>query len=97
MSEGGKRIYPGVAFGENRLRHCLTRLHQKYDTRRWEHVVDPESVGTFIARILADPRTINRKVMASETTMSFKEMFDTAETLAGEKTKRKYVCRMLCL
>jgi nucleoside-diphosphate-sugar epimerase len=61
------------------------------------NVVDPESVGTIVARILADPRTVDRRVMASETAMSFNEMFDTAEALAGEKIKRKYVCHMLVL
>lgn len=54
-------------------------------------VVDPEHVGTFIARILADPRTINRRVMASDAAMSFNEMFDTAEAVTGENIERKYV------
>lgn len=67
------------------------------DVNMKTHVVDPESVGRFIARILADPRTINKRVMASETVMPFNEMFDTAEALAGEDIKRKYVCRMLYL
>ncbi|KAJ4264218.1 hypothetical protein NW762_005412 [Fusarium torreyae] len=55
------------------------------------HVVDPERVGTFVARILADPETINKRVMASEAAMSFNEMFDTAEALTGEEIRRKYI------
>lgn len=55
------------------------------------HVVDPDNVGTFVARILADPRTLNKRVMASSAIMSFNDMFDVVEELAGEKPQRKYV------
>ncbi|KAH7133754.1 hypothetical protein EDB81DRAFT_903960 [Dactylonectria macrodidyma] len=55
------------------------------------HVVDPDNVGTFVARILADPRTLNKRVMASSAIMSFNDMFDVVEELAGERPQRKYI------
>ncbi|UPL03916.1 hypothetical protein LCI18_014850 [Fusarium solani-melongenae] len=55
------------------------------------NVVDNDDVGRFVARILADSRTINKKVMASGAAISFNEMFGIAETLTGEKVERKQV------
>ncbi|KAK2608200.1 hypothetical protein N8I77_006824 [Diaporthe amygdali] len=55
------------------------------------YVVDNEDVGNFVARIIADPRTINKRVMAAGASLSFNEMFGIAEELTGEKALRKYV------
>lgn len=55
------------------------------------YVVDNEDVGKFVARIIADPRTINNKVMAAGASLSFNEMFGIAEELTGEKSVRKFV------
>ncbi|KAJ0117466.1 isoflavone reductase [Diaporthe amygdali] len=54
------------------------------------YVVDNEDVGNFVARIIADPRTINKRVMAAGASLSFNEMFGIAEELTGEKALRKY-------
>lgn len=54
-------------------------------------VVDNEDMGRFVARIIADPRTINKKIMAAGASLSFNEMFGIVEDLTGEKTARKYV------
>lgn len=55
------------------------------------YVVDNEDVGRFVARIIADPRTINKRVMAAGDNLSFNEMFGMAEELTGEKVARKTV------
>lgn len=55
------------------------------------YVIDNEDVGKFVARIIADPRTINNKVMAAGASSSFNEMFGIAEELTGEKAVRKFV------
>lgn len=55
------------------------------------YVVDNEDIGRFVARIIADPRTINKRVMAAGATLSFNEMFGIAEELTGEKPALKYV------
>lgn len=54
-------------------------------------VVDNEVIGRFVARIVADPRTVNERVMAAGASLSFNEMFDIAEELTGEKADRKTV------
>ncbi|WQF77048.1 Putative NmrA-like domain, NAD(P)-binding domain superfamily [Colletotrichum destructivum] len=54
------------------------------------HVVAYNDIGRLVARIIADPKTINKKILASGAVMSFNEMFDIAEELSREKTKRKY-------
>lgn len=55
------------------------------------YVVDNEDIGRFVARIIADPRTINKRVMAAGASLSFNDMFGIAEDLTGEKPVRKYV------
>lgn len=55
------------------------------------YVVDNEDIGKFVARIIADPRTINKRVMAAGASLSFNDMFGIAEDLTGEKAVRKYV------
>lgn len=55
------------------------------------YVVDNEDVGRFVARIIADSRTINKKVMAAGASLSFNEMFGIAEELTGGKPVLKYV------
>lgn len=55
------------------------------------YAVDNEDVGRFVARIIADTRTINKKVMAAGASLSFNEMFGIAEELTGETPVRKHV------
>jgi len=59
------------------------------------YVVDNEDVGKFVARIIAEPRTINKRVMAAGASLSFNEMFGIAEELTGEKPVLKHVCSIL--
>lgn len=55
------------------------------------YVVDNEDIGRFVARIIADPRTVNKRIMAAGASLSFNEMFDIAEELTGETPARKHV------
>ncbi|KAJ5018831.1 Isoflavone reductase-like protein TP7 [Colletotrichum sp. SAR 10_99] len=55
------------------------------------YVIDNEDVGKFVARIIVDPRTVNKRVMAAGASMSFNEMFTIAEELTGDLVTRKHV------
>lgn len=62
------------------------------DGKMKTYVVDNEDIGKFVARVIADPRTINKRVMCAGASLSFNEMFGVAEELTGEKPVLKYVC-----
>ncbi|CAH0058009.1 unnamed protein product [Clonostachys solani] len=53
------------------------------------YVIDNEDIGDLVAQIITDPRTINKRVMASGTALSFNDMFHIAEELIGEKPEPK--------
>ncbi|KAF5009114.1 hypothetical protein FDECE_4666 [Fusarium decemcellulare] len=55
------------------------------------YLVDNRDVGSLVARIIADPRTINSRVMANGDILTINEMYDIAERLSGEKPERRYV------
>ncbi|KAF4871422.1 Isoflavone reductase-like protein TP7 [Colletotrichum siamense] len=55
------------------------------------YVIDNEDVGRFVARIIVDSRTVNKRVMAAGASMSFNEMFAIAEKLTGDTVTRKHV------
>ncbi|KAI8214738.1 hypothetical protein K4K53_011863 [Colletotrichum sp. SAR 10_77] len=55
------------------------------------YVINNEDVGKFVARIIVDPRTVNKRVMAAGASMSFNEMFAIAEELTGDTVTRKHV------
>ncbi|KAJ3957193.1 hypothetical protein N0V92_006225 [Colletotrichum tropicale] len=55
------------------------------------YVIDNEDVGKFVARIIVDSRTVNKRVMAAGASMSFNEMFAVAEELTGDTVTRKHV------
>lgn len=44
-----------------------------------------------MAAIIADPRTLNRKVLAYSDLRTAHELYDTVERISGEKVERKYV------
>lgn len=56
-------------------------------------LVDNLDVGTLVAKIIVDDRTLNQKVMANGDVLTFNEAFDMVEQLTGEKIERKYVSR----
>ncbi|KAF5483304.1 Isoflavone reductase-like protein TP7 [Colletotrichum fructicola] len=55
------------------------------------YVIDNEDVGRFVARIIVDSRTVNKRVMAAGASMSFNEMFAIAEELTEDTVTRKHV------
>ncbi|KAI0847983.1 isoflavone reductase family protein [Daldinia vernicosa] len=48
-------------------------------------------VGTYVAKIIADPRTLNKKVFAHTETINAIQMRDLLEELSGEKVARNYL------
>ncbi|KAM0429272.1 hypothetical protein ACHAPT_006486 [Fusarium lateritium] len=54
-------------------------------------LVDNQDVGSLVARIIADERTINKRIMANGDALSLNEMFDIAERLTGGVPERRYI------
>ncbi|KAJ8100207.1 putative pinoresinol-lariciresinol reductase 3 [Lipomyces tetrasporus] len=52
------------------------------------HVRD---IGRYVARIVADPRTLNKMVFAYNELLTQEQIFDKLEKLSGEKLERSYV------
>jgi hypothetical protein len=48
-------------------------------------LTDKRDIGRFTARIIKDPRTVNRKVFTWSDSLSQKEIFDVMEKVFGEK------------
>ncbi|KAM0202652.1 hypothetical protein ACHAPA_009392 [Fusarium lateritium] len=51
---------------------------------------DSRDVGVYVARIIADPRTLNQKVFAYTDLRTQHQLYDTVEEISGEKVERKY-------
>lgn len=47
-------------------------------------MVNPDHIGDFVARIIADPRTLNQYVFAYEDELSLKEIYELCSQAAGE-------------
>ena len=47
-------------------------------------VTDRDHIGTFVARIVADPRTLNKAVIVWEDEVSQKDAHEMGEELSGE-------------
>ncbi|KAF9875675.1 isoflavone reductase [Colletotrichum karsti] len=54
-------------------------------------VVDTRDIGRYVARIIRDPRTLNKCVLASGFAHRMNELYDLAEEMSGEKIERTYV------
>ncbi|KAI1775535.1 isoflavone reductase family protein [Hypoxylon cercidicola] len=48
-------------------------------------------VGVYVAKIIADPRTLNRKVFAYTEVLTANQFADLMDELSGEKSKRNYL------
>lgn len=55
-------------------------------------ITDLRDIGRYIAKIIADERTLNRMVFAYNTVMTQNQIFDLVEEISGEKLDRNYVC-----
>ncbi|KAF7330996.1 Glycoside hydrolase [Mycena venus] len=54
-------------------------------------VTDERDIGSFVALIIKDPRTLNKYVVAYGDVLSENEIFEIMEELSGEKIERKFV------
>lgn len=55
-------------------------------------LADIRDVGRYVARIIADPRTLNKKVHVYNDVYTRNQVYDLVEKLSGEKLERRYVC-----
>ncbi|KAF5965987.1 hypothetical protein FBULB1_11914 [Fusarium bulbicola] len=52
---------------------------------------DLPDVGRWVARSIADPRTLNKMVFAYNTVLTMNQAYDMLEKASGEKTERNYI------
>lgn len=54
-------------------------------------ITDLKDIGHFVARIIADERTLNKYVFTWGDVLTEKEIYAIMEEVSGEKLERKYV------
>ncbi|KAJ6544123.1 hypothetical protein B0H19DRAFT_1267431 [Mycena capillaripes] len=54
-------------------------------------LTDLRDIGSFVALIIKDPRTLNKSVVAYGEVLCENQVFETMEALSGEKIERQYV------
>lgn len=54
-------------------------------------ITDVRDIGTYVARIIADPRTLNHMVFAYNELITQNQVYDLLEKMGGEKVKRNHV------
>ncbi|KAG5745313.1 hypothetical protein H9Q72_008233 [Fusarium xylarioides] len=52
---------------------------------------DLPDIGRWVARIIADPQTLNKMVFAYNTVLTMNQAYDLLEEASGEKTDRNYI------
>lgn len=50
-----------------------------------------KDIGRYVAKIITDPRTLNRKVFAYTDVMTYTAIADLVDEVSGEKCNRKHV------
>lgn len=58
-------------------------------------LINREHIGDYVARIIADPRTLNQYVFAYEIETNQKEIYEVCSRIAGEdfrKTHETVIC-----
>ncbi|KAF4905513.1 Isoflavone reductase-like protein [Colletotrichum viniferum] len=53
-------------------------------------ITDVRDIGTYVARIIADPRTLNHMVFAYNELITQNQVYDLLEKMGGEKVKRNH-------
>lgn len=56
---------------------------------------DLRDIGKYVAKILADPRTLNRSVLAYTEVSTINQAYDLIEEMSGEEAPRNYVSFLL--
>ncbi|KAF3765018.1 isoflavone reductase family protein [Cryphonectria parasitica EP155] len=54
-------------------------------------VTDLNDIGRYVALIIADPRTLNKKVLVYNQVVTRNEIYDGLERVSGEKLERVYI------
>jgi nucleoside-diphosphate-sugar epimerase len=54
-------------------------------------LTDLSDIGKYVAQIVADPRTVNRRVLAYTEVLSMNEIWDVMAKASGEKPLKDYV------
>jgi hypothetical protein len=54
-------------------------------------LTDLSDIGKYVAQIVADPRTVNRHVLAYTEVLSMNEIWDVMAKASGEKPLKDYV------
>lgn len=54
-------------------------------------LTDVRDIGPYVARIITDPRTLNRMVLAYNEVLTQNQVYDLLEALSGEEPERQYV------
>lgn len=55
-------------------------------------LIDLRDVGRYMARIISDPRTLNRKIFAHNVVSTQNKIHELMEELSEESIVRNYVC-----
>ncbi|KAK2743139.1 isoflavone reductase family protein [Colletotrichum kahawae] len=58
-------------------------------------MIDARDVGRYVARIIQDPRTLNKQVSASNFAPKLNELYALMEEISGEKIEKTYVSQTL--
>lgn len=56
-------------------------------------LTDMADIGTYVAQIISDPRTLNKRVFAYTEVMSMNEIWDAMAAASGETPPKAYVSR----
>ena len=62
-------------------------------TTAMTHIND---IGRYVARIIADPRTLNKKIFAYNESLERTKIYDLVESISSEKLVRRYVSPEPC-
>ncbi|UPK95957.1 hypothetical protein LCI18_006892 [Fusarium solani-melongenae] len=54
-------------------------------------LADIRDIGRYVARVIADPRTLNKKVHVYNEVLTRNQVYGLVEKLSGEKLERKYI------
>ena len=54
-------------------------------------LTDMSDIGKYVAQVIADPRTINRRVLAYTEVLSMNEIWDVMAKASGEEPSKDYV------
>ncbi|KAM5529319.1 isoflavone reductase family protein [Fusarium oxysporum f. sp. phaseoli] len=58
-------------------------------------ITDSRDIGRYVAKIIADPRTLNKSVFAYSEVLTQREIFQIVEEASGEKLDYNYVCYLV--